>query len=157
MFKMRNSLRILVALAIANLAVAAILKPNTKNESTIVIESNKVAAAFAKGMPLIETNNFKVHASRREMPGVAEIHSRDTDVIYVLEGSAVFVTGGKAVDSKTVAPNELRGQRIEGGDARQIGKGDVIVVPNGIPHWFKEVNGPLLYYVVKVASPADAK
>jgi mannose-6-phosphate isomerase-like protein (cupin superfamily) len=28
--------------------------------------------------------------------------------------------------------------------------GDVVVVPNGTPHWFKQVNGPLLYYVVKV-------
>jgi hypothetical protein len=26
----------------------------------------------------------------------------------------------------------------------------VITVPNGIPHWFREVEGPLTYYVVKV-------
>ena len=28
-------------------------------------------------------------------------------------------------------------------------KGDVIVVPAGTPHWFKEVSNPFLYYVVK--------
>jgi glc operon protein GlcG len=31
-----------------------------------------------------------------------------------------------------------------------ITAGDVIVVPNGVPHWFREVPGPLDYYVVKV-------
>jgi len=140
--------------AITSLAVAALLQPNA-GDTTILVESNKVAAAFARGMPLIETNNFKVHASRREAPGMAEIHTRDTDVFYILEGSATFVTGGKAIGPKTVAPNELRGQRIEGGESRQLRKGDVIIIPNGVPHWFKEVHGPLLYYVVKVTSPTE--
>ena len=119
-------------------------------QSITVFESNKVAAAFAKGVPLLETNAFKIHAGHREAPGIPEIHTRDTDVIYMLEGSATFVTGGKAIDPKTIGPNELRAQRIEGGETRRISKGDVIVVPNGVPHWFKEVNGTVLYYVVKV-------
>jgi glc operon protein GlcG len=38
------------------------------------------------------------------------------------------------------------------GESRVITKGDLIVVPNGTPHWFKEVNGPINYYVVKVRS-----
>ena len=115
------------------------------------IESNKVAAAFAKGMPLLENREFKIHASRREAPGVAEIHTKDTDIIHVLEGSATFVTGGTAIEAKTIAPDEIRGKEIQGGESRRIGNGDVIVVPNGVPHWFKEVDGPLLYYVVKVS------
>jgi hypothetical protein len=28
----------------------------------------------------------------------------------------------------------------------------VIIVPNGVPHWFKKVKGPINYYVVKVRS-----
>lgn len=46
----------------------------------------------------------------------------------------------------------MRGKEIEGGESRRIGKGDVIVVPNGVPRWFKQVDSPLLYYVVKVTS-----
>jgi mannose-6-phosphate isomerase-like protein (cupin superfamily) len=157
MLKIRRLLQILVIVAIAIVAVAAIQKPNIENKTIILFESNKVAAAFAKGMPLIETNNFKVHASRRDAPGIAEIHTRDTDIFYFMEGSAVFVTGGKATETKTVAPNELRGQKIEGGEARQIGKGDIVIIPNGVPHWFKEVHGPLLYYVVKVSSADESK
>jgi quercetin dioxygenase-like cupin family protein len=44
----------------------------------------------------------------------------------------------------------MRGTRIDQGEARQIAKGDVVIVPNGTPHWFAEVQGPLTYYVVKV-------
>src|SRR5262245_19154575 len=120
--------------------------------STMLIESNKVAAAFAKGMPLLENSQFKIHASRREAPGIAEIHTKDTDIIHVLEGSATLVTGGKATEAKTIAPDEIRGKQIEGGQSRRISKGEVIVIPNGVPHWFKQVDGALLYYVVKVTA-----
>lgn len=113
----------------------------------------EVSDAFAKGSILLDGSNgrnYMVHASRREKPGQAEIHTKDTDVIYVLQGSAKFVTGGEAVDTKTTAPDELRGVSIQNGETRQIAKGDVIVVPNGVPHQFLEVTNPFLYYVVKV-------
>ncbi len=118
--------------------------------SVSYIESAQVAAAFAKGSPLLEVDGYKIHASRREGPGMAEIHEKDTDIVYVLEGSASFVTGGTVPDPKTIAPEEIRGSAIQGGDTRRIVKGDVIVVPNGTPHWFREVSGPLTYYVVKI-------
>ncbi len=99
------------------------------------------------------TRNYMVHASRRDAPGVAEIHTWDTDVVYVLDGSATLVTGGTAVDPKTIAPGEIRGKEIVGGQSRRIVKGDVIIIPNGVPHWFKEINqSPLLYFVVKPRS-----
>jgi glc operon protein GlcG len=113
------------------------------------IESKNVLAAFAKGMPLLETGGYKVHASRRAEPGQAEIHALDTDVIYVVDGSATLVTGGKAIDARTTAPNEIRGSRIEGGEAHHISKGDAIVIPNGVPHQFTLVSGELHYFVCK--------
>jgi quercetin dioxygenase-like cupin family protein len=91
-----------------------------------------------------------VHASRREKPGQAEIHTKDADVIYVLQGAATFITGGEAIDAKTTAPDEVRGVSIRNGQTRQIAKGDVIIVPHGVPHQFLEVTDPFLYYVVKV-------
>ena len=117
------------------------------------IESAKVSAAFAKGAPLKETAEYKVHASRRTEPGLVEIHVHETDTIYVLEGGALFVTGGKAVNPILTAPGEIRGSDVIGGEARRLSKGDVVVVPEGVPHWFKEIDGTFLYYVVKVISP----
>jgi mannose-6-phosphate isomerase-like protein (cupin superfamily) len=114
------------------------------------IPSDQVKAAFAKGAVLINNGSYQVHASRREEPGQVEVHVKDTDVIYMLEGSTTFVTGGMMVGGKTTAPDEIRGSNVQGGETRTLTKGDVIVVPNGTPHWFKAVSGPVLYYVVKV-------
>ncbi|MBK8096988.1 MAG: heme-binding protein [Planctomycetes bacterium] len=114
------------------------------------LPAKDVQAAFAVGKPLLEVPGYKVHASRRERPGDAEVHTDETDVIYVLAGKATFVTGGAVVDGKTVAPHELRGARIDGGQVRQLVPGDVVVVPAGTPHWFQQVDAPFSYYVVKV-------
>jgi glc operon protein GlcG len=115
-------------------------------------KSQEVTAAFAKGSVLFgdEGRNYMVHASHRDGPGMAEVHERDADIIYVLEGSATFVTGGSVENGAVTAPNEIRGSSIAGGETRRISKGDVLIVPNGTPHWFKDVSAPLNYYVVKV-------
>ena len=119
------------------------------------IDAKSVSVAFGKGIPLLETAGYKVHASRRVEPGQAEIHTLDTDVIYVVDGSATLVTGGKAVDTREVAPNEIRGVKIEGGEEHQITKGEVIVIPNGVPHQFTAVTGELHYFVCKPTALAE--
>jgi len=132
-----------IALATLGSALAA---------ETRYFPADEVAAAFARGAVLFDGagTNYMVHASRREAPGQAEVHTKETDVIYVLDGSAVLVTGGTVVDGAATAPDEIRGAAIEGGETRRLAKGDVVIVPKGTPHWFKEVPGPVLYYVVKV-------
>ena len=139
-----------VAIFFALLFVAGLIAREPAPKVVAFLPGDVVKAAFQKGVPLIEVDGYKIHASRREGPGMAEIHEYDTDIVYVLEGSATLVTGGQAVDAKTTAPEEIRGASIRGGDSREIGPGDVIVIPNGVPHWFQRVSGPLLYYVVKV-------
>jgi glc operon protein GlcG len=113
------------------------------------IPSREVEAAFAKGVPLLENGSYKIHASRREKPGLAEVHEGETDIIYVLEGRATFVTGGRLEGGAPIAAGEIRAPGIQGGDVRTLVPGDVVVVPAGTPHWFRDVDGPFLYYVVK--------
>src|SRR5262245_63521694 len=122
------------------------------NNSVLFFDAKQVNASFSTGAALLDEKDrqYMVHTSRRDKPGLAEIHTLDTDIIYVLEGTATFVTGGTAVDAKEIGPDELRGTRIEGGVTRQLAKGEVIIVPNNTPHWFKEVNGQFLYYTIKV-------
>jgi glc operon protein GlcG len=115
-------------------------------------DSARVAAAFAKGMPLLEVGGYAIHASRRDGPGMAEVHDWETDVLYVLEGSATVITGGTVVDPQVVEPGQTRGPVIRGGERRRIAKGDVMVIPAGVPHWFQDVQGPLTYFVVKPIS-----
>lgn len=142
-------------LAIAGAGVVSGAQMASASDAAMVRawKSDEVAAAFAKGAVLYAGDtktNYMVHASRREGPGMAEVHAKDTDIIYVLGGSARLVTGGTVVAGRTTDVDEIRGTSIDRGEARQIAKGDVIIIPNGTPHWFERVNGPLTYYVVKV-------
>lgn len=136
------------------IAIAGANFMNGENVTPVrFFDSKTVADAFAKGAVLVGEDsgaNYMIHASRREKGGASEIHATDTDIIYVLEGTATFVTGGKSVNSKQTAPNEFRGSGIEDGTTYNLKKGDVVVVPKNTPHWFKKTSNPFLYYVVKV-------
>ena len=124
-----------------------------KTSAVTFFDSQTVADAFSKGAVLEDGSNgenYMVHASRREKSGMVEVHELDTDIIYVLDGTATIVTGGKSNDAKQTAPNEFRGTSVEGGETRDLKKGDIIIIPKGTPHWFKKVDGAFLYYVVKV-------
>src|SRR4051812_15865398 len=107
-----------------------------KSSGVIQIDNEKMAAAFAKGGMVLQTNNYKILAGRRVAQGEVEIHDKDTDVIYVTEGTATFVTGGTVADQRTISPGEIRAPKIAGGEEHHLKKGDVIVVPNGVPHQF---------------------
>lgn len=118
--------------------------------SVVHLPAAVVTEAFAKGSPLIEVDAYKVHASRREGPGMAEVHELDTDILYVLHGEAVLITGGEVVDPRETAPHEIRGASILEGRSQLLEPGDVMIVPHGTPHWFQEASNPFTYYVVKV-------
>lgn len=130
------------------------LQNASPSSSVAYFNSKKVATAFAKGGALFDgsggENKYRVSASRHDKPGLAEIHILDTDIDYVLEGTATYVAGGTVINRKTVAPNEICGNEIAGGETYKLSKGDVIVVPNGVPHWFKDVRAPFLYFQIKL-------
>jgi len=140
-------------IAIAGANAAKDLSAGTANGATgnvTYFGKEQVQESFAKGAVLFDgSDKYMVHTSRRDKPGVAEVHVKDADIIYVQEGSATFVAGGTVVDPKSTAPDEIRGKEITGGETRTITKGDVVIVPAGTPHWFKEVPAPMAYYVVK--------
>ena len=141
---------LLALMAYAGLATGSDTAPAQTTSTVTYFAAPTVESAFSKGAVLFESPHYMVHASRREAPGQAEVHLKDADLIHVLEGSATFVTGGELVDGKTTAPDEIRGASIKGGRTFHLAKGDVVIVPEGTPHWFQQIDGPLLYYVVKV-------
>src|SRR5690349_3047327 len=63
--------------------------------AVLFFDAQQVSASFSTGAALLDggERNYMVHTSRRDKPGMAEIHALDTDIIYVMEGSATFVTG----------------------------------------------------------------
>ena len=143
-----------LAIAGAEAAAEFTASPTTSVPATTsFFDKARVDAAFERDGVLLkrpENGNFAVLGSRRDSRGQVEVHLKDADILYVLKGSATILTGGKLLDGKTVAPDEIRGSQLDGGEAHSLVPGDVLVIPRGEPHWFKEVSGPFLYFTVKV-------
>lgn len=118
----------------------------------LYFSKEQVDQLFAAGGSFVKDKEgkFQISAGRREEPGQSEIHGKDTDIFYVVDGTATIVTGGTIVDEKTIAPDEIRGSGIKDGAETKLGKGELIVIPHGTPHWIKQVQGTFLYLVVKV-------
>jgi glc operon protein GlcG len=134
-------------------AAAVCLNAAGGSPAVTYIGHDKVAEAISKGGNLVTASDLTVLGSHRAGPGQVEVHDKETDVFYVVEGTATFVTGGTMIDGKTTRPGQWLGKDIKGGETHHLSKGDVIVIPAGIPHWFKEVSPSINYYVVKVLKP----
>lgn len=111
------------------------------------------AAKVAAGGTFATASDYNVQMLRRTAPGQVEVHTKETDIFYVVDGEATFVTGGTMIGGKETQSNQLRGTSIEGGETHRLKKGDAIVVPAGVPHWFKEISQPINYFTVKVITP----
>jgi len=132
------------------LAAGAVFLIGADAPGVTYVDKDKVAASLAKGGALVTQSDLTASGAHRNAAGQVEVHDKETDVLYVQDGEATFVTGGKMVGGKMSKPGQWLGTSIEGGESRHLSKGDVIVIPAGTPHWFKEVPKEISYFVVKV-------
>jgi mannose-6-phosphate isomerase-like protein (cupin superfamily) len=70
----------------------------------------------------------------------ASIHDKDAELFYVVDGSATLVTGGQLISPMRNGDN-VTGTGIQGGTSQKMGKGDFMLIPNGVPHWITNVEG----------------
>jgi glc operon protein GlcG len=112
-------------------AEEAAARPGT----TTYLSSADIDAKFAGGGLLVDTPRYKLDAGRRTGAGPVELHDTVTDIMRVVEGEATVVTGGNGNTT-----------------THQLRAGDVLVIPEGVPHQFTAVSDPFLYFVVKVES-----
>lgn len=135
------------------LASAVLIAADGDTTSTVnYLPGDKVATALAKGGTLLNGPDFIVQGSHRDKAGNAELHVKETDVLYIIEGDATFVTGGTIIGRHEVRAEQIGGSGIEGGKTFHLKKGDVITIEAGVPHWFKETSN-ISYYVVKIKKP----
>lgn len=90
-------------------------------------------------------------------------HSQITEVYHVIEGNATLVTGGTIENSRESAPDSnvvkvlngpsTQGGAVHNGVSRQIGPGDVVIIPPNTPHWFSEITTPQIVYLVVRMDP----
>jgi mannose-6-phosphate isomerase-like protein (cupin superfamily) len=96
------------------------------------------------------TDQYSIHEVRRLKGGSPPaVHEGWTELHFILDGSATFVTGGTITSGST--------RTIEGGVSHKVQKGDAIIVPPGTPHWYPQVNGSLTYLEVRFISPSAAR
>jgi len=140
-------------LVLTFITTAALLTAGGGEPAVTHIGHEKVAAALANSGSLVRASDLLVLGAHRAGQGHVELHEKETDVFYIVDGEATFVTGGKMVGSKVTSPGQRIGIDIQGGEVHHLMKGDVMVIPAGIPHWFKEVPHSVSYFVVKVLRP----
>jgi len=149
---------ILAVLLAASFAVCTYAqeKPWSK---PLLIPSQKVEAFYKHALPIPDLTDgvsgaakYRVRVGRHDGPLEAEIHMVDTDIFFVTSGEATMVVGGKVIDSHPIAePFEWRGTGIEGGTTYHLTKGDIMIVPPGVPLQFKNIPAaPFLYILIKV-------
>ena len=92
----------------------------------------------------------------KDAPTTATVHQTNvTETYYMLDGAGVLVTGGtlrkptKPRQSTLGDWTDLGSDGIEGGVSRRLSKGDVVIIPGGVPHGWASVEGDITYLIVR--------
>ena len=124
--------------------------------SRTMVSAADVAALIAKArvdrkegqallaQSMIQLAPYNVSLEYRAAVANAAVHETEAELFYVVDGSAMLVTGGKLKDEKRTNAANLSGSAIEGGTSRHVAKGDFIMVPEGTPHWFSAIDGTVV-------------
>jgi len=110
-------------------------------------------SSLAQGGMLVTQSDLTVQGAHRAAAGQVEVHDKETDVLYITDGEATFVTGGTMIGGTNTKAGQWLGTDLQGGESHHLSKGDVIVIPAGVPHWVKEVPKSVSCFVVKVIKP----
>jgi mannose-6-phosphate isomerase-like protein (cupin superfamily) len=144
----------LAAIAGAALAGSALAQPAALGPA---ISASEIAAAIARaraeikpGQPLLSQGliavaPYRANLEYRPSVGPAAIHDREAEFFYVVDGAGTVTTGGALIEPGAPANGNISGKGITGGATRSVAKGDMFIVPAGVPHWFGTIsNGPLI-------------
>jgi len=93
--------------------------------------------------PVTRGDHYQSNIVRRTKAQGGGAHAGWTEIHHILEGSGTFVTGGTLVRGTDAAA----GGTIQGGTSKAVSAGDVVLVPAGLPHWYKTVDGGGITYV----------
>jgi mannose-6-phosphate isomerase-like protein (cupin superfamily) len=92
----------------------------------------------------------------KNTPRSASVHQTNvTETYYMLEGAGVLVTGGTLKKPTTPRQSglgnwtDLGSDGIEGGVSRRLSKGDVVIIPGGVPHGWASREGDITYLIVR--------
>jgi len=106
------------------------------------VDRKEGQALLAQSM--IQLPPYNVSLEYRSAVANAAVHDHEAELFYVVDGSAMLITGGKLKDEKRTNAENANGSGIEGGVSRHVAKGDFVMVPEGTPHWFSSIDGTIV-------------
>ena len=94
---------------------------------------------------------WTIHSNSRGKADEGELHSHEdwTGVVVIMSGAATFITPGTASTARGATETSAGGQLIGSGESHRVGKGDVVIIPPGAPHMYKNIEEPFRYLVVQ--------
>jgi len=122
-------------------ALIAKAKSERKDGQPIVVERVVQLAPYAA--------NLEYRAS----VGLAAVHEKEAELMYVVDGSGTIITGGTLVNQSRTNPANLTGTSIDGGAPQKIAKGDFIFIPENTPHWISAIDGTIVLVSLHVPRP----
>ncbi|MGC1461319.1 MAG: hypothetical protein WA802_03905 [Terracidiphilus sp.] len=136
---MKIAMALVAALALGAPAVTM------TGDKALVIPAQDLSAQFAglisqakstgiAGPTIASYGRLSLLLSVRTKDGVGELHQDFDDLMIVEQGTATLITGGTLVAPKTISAGEIRGTKVDNGVSKNIGVGDVVIVPAGVPH-----------------------
>ena len=153
---MRTRLLILIALSTLHLTATA-QDPGAppaifKSGTDIIGELDRAAAASASagGWSISISPGVSVRRRHSSVQQYAVVHPYSLEIYRILEGSGTLVTGGLLILPLAESTSEdlIRTQNgVNGGLARQVRAGDVLVLQPGTPHWFSSIDGETITYM----------
>jgi len=123
-----------------------------KSDAELTLTLKKAIAAAngnQSSSPIANTDQYRINIVHREKAAGALAHEGNTELHYIIEGTGIVVTGGTIVRGT----GGINSETIEGGETHAVKKGDVILVPSGSAHWYKEVTTPITYLEVRFVAP----
>jgi mannose-6-phosphate isomerase-like protein (cupin superfamily) len=144
---------VLLGILLIAQAPAPVPAPATYFSEAELMKTLNEAAKSAPAMhtaPIKLADHYRINIVRRTSGQGAIAHPDGTEVHHIIDGAATFVTGGKIVRAAGAAAGTAT---IEGGESRKVTKGDVILVPAGTPHWYKDLEGSITYLEVRFDLP----
>ena len=123
--------------------------------AAIVAKQPKDRNGFQTFLQLAPYNVNMEH--RVKVPQMASVHDKEAELFYVIDGGGTIVTGGKLMNANRTNADNSSGSGIEGGTAKKIAKGDFVLVPEGVPHWFSTIDGELTMMSLHLPRTPTAK
>jgi mannose-6-phosphate isomerase-like protein (cupin superfamily) len=84
--------------------------------------------------PILLLAPYRAQLEYRPGNAPAAVHTKDAELMVVLEGTGTIITEGKLVDEKSVNAYNLSGPSISGGNSHTVVTGDTIFIPPNTPH-----------------------